>query len=98
MIGAANTAGVTINGGSRTSDSVSINGNNRGYLTLNDGGTVKVTGNAGNGSLNGGSLTYTGSIGSWNLNGGATSSKCHHSACRNPAIRCPPSPARSRSR
>ena len=44
-------------------------------LTLNNGGTVKVNGNAGSGNLNGGSLTYTGSTGGWNLNNGATSSK-----------------------
>ena len=55
---------------------MSINGNNTGHLTLNNGGTVKVNGNAGSGTLNGGSLTYTGSKGSWNLNGGATASTC----------------------
>lgn len=74
-VGSTNTANITINGGSTSTDSVSIKGSNSGYLTLNAGGTVKIKGNTGNGTLNGGSLTYTGTLGSWNLNGGATATK-----------------------
>ena len=45
---------------------------NTGNVTLNNGGTVKIAGNAGSGTLNGGSLSYGANSGTWNLNNGAT--------------------------